>query len=89
MILLTGIVKAKNGGISMTGVANFEQCNGKDASNYTYIYGFTLDSNCNSDSVTPGYRYLIAKNSSHLGQNTVNSLNLLAISGYPNIGNFI
>ena len=63
-------------------VGNFEQCEGKDASNYTYIASYTMDSDCKPGSgVGSGNDYLTA--CSPNGQKTVNSMKLLATSEYP------
>ena len=80
LIFLSGIIRAQDNGLLR--VANLNQCEGKGSSNYTYIATFSLDSNCTSTPV--GNRYLI-----DLGQKTVNTLVRLAVSQYPNGGNFI
>ena len=72
-MIISGSEQAQN----LLKVGNFDQGEGKDASNYTYIAQYTLDESTRSSA----NEYLIAV--SQNGQKTVNSLKVLAQSRYP------
>ena len=70
----------------MLEIANFNQCEGKDTSNYTWVDAYTIAGDCaGSNADQNSDEYLVSCNAK--GEKTVIGLQNLAKSSYPAGGN--